>query len=135
MRRLSFVGFASVITVLVISAYVGRGTIFASEWRSYQKEYLKIMEDIFGERVQIQEGIQEVGALKVGRNDRCVTCHLGVDEPLLETSYLPNPFGPHPEIYHSLEEFGCTICHQGDGSALTAESAHKNTKFPEYRML
>jgi cbb3-type cytochrome oxidase cytochrome c subunit len=60
------------------------------------------------------------------RVDRCQTCHLGWNEELAED--LPQPYTKHPVpellAVHSPEKFGCTPCHRGQGSALTAGFAH-----------
>ncbi len=36
---------------------------------------------------------------------------------------------------HSLTEFGCVICHRGQGAATTVEEAHSSTKAWEQPML
>lgn len=68
---------------------------------------------------------------QVARFDRCTTCHAGMDQTggdSLETQLrgqLPQPYGSHPrpDLYcgptspHPLGAFGCTVCHDGQGSA------------------
>jgi len=57
----------------------------------------------------------------VPRFDRCTTCHLGIDEP----DRRETPFAAHPRLDlfaaadspHPMAEFGCTICHEGQGSS------------------
>ena len=44
-----------------------------------------------------------------------MTCHLGLKEPALKNA--PEPYRTHPQIYHDIEEFGCTVCHEGQGAA------------------
>lgn len=61
------------------------------------------------------------------RVDRCPTCHMGVDRPGFEGT--PHPFATHPDrdvllAHHPVEKFGCTICHAGQGIALTKKTAH-----------
>jgi mono/diheme cytochrome c family protein len=61
------------------------------------------------------------------RVDRCETCHAGIDRAGFEGQ--PNPYGTHPQrdillAHHPVEKFGCTICHAGQGVALTVSSAH-----------
>ena len=69
---------------------------------------------------------------KVTRYDRCMTCHLGIDKKGFEKSEgVPEPFCAHPELDlyvgadspHPVEKFGCTICHQGQGSATSFDWA------------
>jgi len=61
------------------------------------------------------------------RIDRCQTCHLGIKE-YDAMADAPQPFTSHPipELLekHNPEVFGCTTCHQGQGPALTAGTAH-----------
>ncbi len=56
--------------------------------------------------------------------DRCVTCHPGIDDPRMKNE--PQPFRTHPGDYlahHPAEQFGCTICHRGQGRSLVFEEA------------
>ncbi|HTL48374.1 MAG TPA: c-type cytochrome [Verrucomicrobiae bacterium] len=68
---------------------------------------------------------------KVPKVDRCVSCHLGIDQKGFEDA--PQPFRTHPnlDLYlgqnspHPMETIGCTICHGGSGhSANFTTSAH-----------
>lgn len=65
------------------------------------------------------------GELKA-RVDRCVTCHIGYNDPLFADA--PQPFTTHPVpellAIHDPEKFGCTSCHRGQGPALTKGDAH-----------
>jgi mono/diheme cytochrome c family protein len=59
------------------------------------------------------------------RVDRCTTCHLGVDDPLMDGA--PEPFTLHPRTAHtpgSFDRFGCTACHGGQGLATFEADAH-----------
>ena len=55
------------------------------------------------------------------RVDRCETCHAAIDRPGFEDA--PPPFRTHPKreaIFgkHPVGRFGCSICHEGQGTAL-----------------
>ncbi len=72
------------------------------------------------------------------RVERCQTCHLGIDRS--EMADAPQPFTTHPkrEVYfkaHPPEKFGCTPCHDGQGPALTVESAHRPRESWDHPML
>lgn len=71
-------------------------------------------------------GIQQIWLRDFdNRVDRCVTCHLGVADPLMEN--VPQPFGTHPRTPHAptaFDRFGCTSCHGGQGLATVAADAH-----------
>jgi len=66
----------------------------------------------------------------VARVDRCVSCHVAITKPGFEDQ--PNPWKTHPrrELFltaHDPDKFGCTPCHNGDGTAVNSEhSAHCN---------
>ncbi|NQU08269.1 MAG: c-type cytochrome [Candidatus Abyssubacteria bacterium] len=60
-----------------------------------------------------------------GVRDLCTTCHLGIDNPLFADA--PEPFRAHPEKMleqHPVEKFGCTICHNGQGTGTSTHAAH-----------
>jgi mono/diheme cytochrome c family protein len=68
-------------------------------------------------------GIQQLEALN--GIDRCTSCHLGIENPGMINE--ENPFSYHPGSFldnHITEEYGCTICHGGQGRALNPEDAH-----------
>jgi mono/diheme cytochrome c family protein len=61
------------------------------------------------------------------RVDRCQTCHVGVDRAGFEGA--EQPYATHPQrdvllAHHPVETFGCTVCHAGQGVALTVHTAH-----------
>ncbi|QDU63101.1 Cytochrome c [Planctomycetes bacterium Pan216] len=69
---------------------------------------------------------------KVTRFDRCQTCHLAIDQAgYTEQAGIKPPYLSHPNLDlfvganspHPVEKFGCTICHQGQGTATSFEWA------------
>ncbi|HSP93754.1 MAG TPA: c-type cytochrome, partial [Thermoanaerobaculia bacterium] len=59
------------------------------------------------------------------RVDRCTTCHLGVNDPLMKGA--SEPLRPHVQTAHTpsaFDRFGCTSCHGGQGPATSTEEAH-----------
>ena len=101
-----------------------------------------------------------LGMTETARFDRCRTCHLGIDRVLAgnvpefpfsstaaigadPTSWVkqagyPHPFATHPrpDVYltaaspHPLTEFGCTVCHDGQGSATSFHNAQHGPNHP-----
>ena len=69
----------------------------------------------------------------VGRVDRCVTCHIGIDRAGFED--VGQPLATHPDrsLYigkHPSNQFACTPCHDGQGVALNSvEQAHGDVAF------
>ena len=66
---------------------------------------------------------------KVEKVDRCITCHLGIDQKGFEDA--PSPFKTHPRFDlflspnspHPMEKFGCTVCHGGSGHSVSFVTA------------
>lgn len=97
------------------------------EWRGYQSDFRSLVAEKFGKEraAQIPAGLQQTWAKELGRVDRCTTCHQAIEWKGLEGA--KNPFRTHPkEILekHPVQQFGCTICHGGQGYATDVESAH-----------
>ena len=100
-----------------------------SEWRHYQKGYLRLIRSR-GEAVTLQRhfqpGIQQIWHPEIGVTDRCTSCHVGLKEVSL-TDVKLQPYRKHPVIPHTTEQYGCVMCHRGQGAATTVEEAHKST--------
>ena len=72
-------------------------------------------------QVLVRNVTDDLNFIQVPRIDRCMTCHLGIDNP--DYADAPQPYTTHPnlELYvdresaHSIDEFGCTSCHEGRG--------------------
>ena len=77
-------------------------------------------------------GIRQIHVPEAGLVDRCESCHLGIREPLtLTAADLGNKpvFASHPNrellTIHDPARFGCSLCHNGNGSAASSvEKAH-----------
>ncbi len=100
------------------------------QWKDYQSGFRQLVAKRFGAaRVQqVPSGIQQIWARDLGRVDRCVTCHQGVEWRGLENA--PRPYRSHPpEILakHPVAQYGCTSCHGGQGFAVDVEGAHATT--------
>jgi len=67
--------------------------------------------------------------MSVPKVDRCMTCHLGIDNPDFKDANQPLRTHPNLELYlgknsaHPVEEFGCTTCHDGRGRGTDFTSA------------
>lgn len=74
----------------------------------------------------------------VDRVDRCVTCHVAINRPGFDD--LPNPLKTHPDrkAYlgdnaHPTIVYGCSTCHDGQGSAVNSVAqAHGQVKYWEH---
>ena len=100
------------------------------QWRGYQKQYLRLIQgrgDATSLARRFPGGQQQIWLPELDVVDRCTTCHVGLREASL-VDVTAQPFRPHPPIPHKLTEFGCVLCHQGQGAATTVEEAHRSTK-------
>lgn len=93
------------------------------------------------------------GMTNVARFDRCRTCHALIDvvDDTVKTSVagafphgkkedgkFPHPFASHPNLGlylsatspHPLPKFGCTVCHEGQGSGTSFQNASHTPNDP-----
>lgn len=105
----------------------------APEWKTYQDEFKRLVQEKFGETQAqgVETGIRQIYIEKLQRVDRCITCHLGMEWEGFENA--PNPYKTHPKPElidkHLLKDYGCTLCHGGQGYATTVEQAHGMVEF------
>jgi mono/diheme cytochrome c family protein len=103
------------------------------------------------EQLVIPELTVDYNFAQIGRVDRCVTCHKGIDKikvnqatgeiiPLYTEENTENPvFRTHsrPELFvsslspHGASKMGCTVCHDGMGFGLTFNDAYHTPSTPE----
>lgn len=93
-----------------------------TEWRRYQKEYRKIQKHLSRQEDSGPVGLQQIWVQDLDRIDRCITCHAGMTNDGMKDS--PPPFRKHSYVYHDVEAFGCTICHEGQGLATEYADVH-----------
>lgn len=111
LRKYFAVASVLLLVVLAVSPFKD----FFREWKWYQYAYNGLITTL-PQRVKPADiGIKQIWVQKLDRVDRCITCHLGINEPALRNA--KQPFAAHPKIHHDVEEFGCTICHDGQGLA------------------
>jgi mono/diheme cytochrome c family protein len=63
----------------------------------------------------------------LGVVDRCVSCHVAMAPG--EESVTGTPLAAHPAVAHDPSEYGCTVCHGGQGRATRKEDAHGAVEF------
>ncbi len=126
-------------------------------WKEYQRQFVKLDDEITRQQVEKleaqpdseektdmlallakrQEGIdcrrtkiKQFWLTDFGTTDRCITCHQGVESPRFVDA--PQPLTTHPGKHidatrHPVDQYGCVICHRGQGVALTTSEAHAET--------
>lgn len=101
------------------------------EWKAHQTKYKQIFIDnarepeILEKAKAFKEGHQQIYLSTLNRVDRCMNCHLGVENPLMANA--ETPYKLHPGNYlenHPIAKFGCTACHEGQGRATNKKEAH-----------
>ena len=81
-------------------------TFLAVQYRESRLPWKKIQE-----RSQQAPQVRELYLPHWKTRERCLTCHFGIEE--ISSS-------------HPIADFGCTICHGGNGLALDKDLAHQN---------
>lgn len=127
-------------------AYLGAAALresYLAEWQKWQRQYRALLREKASDRLgrellrNFRIELKQVSVPALHAVDRCVTCHTGIDDPRMAN--VPQPFTVHPgDILknHPVDRFGCTICHQGQGSATTyRDAAHEGLEFWEQPLL
>jgi len=126
MNKLRWVyAFTSILFLIILS--VSPLKDYFSEWRITQQEFNQYIAKWPQKVKPVSIGLKQIWASDLDRVDRCVSCHVGIDNDKLVGA--DQPFSTHPDIEHGFEKFGCTICHGGQGLATTFEEAHEQTEF------
>ncbi len=129
--------FASISLLLAVVSAIAPTRDLFSEWRHYQRAYRQLIQqrpDAARLEKRFQSGIQQIWIPEQHVVDRCSTCHVALQENSL-ASQTTQPFRPHPPMPHALNEFGCVMCHHGQGAATTVTEAHYSTKAWEQPIL
>jgi cytochrome c2 len=104
------------------------------EWKRHQENVRRIVTERMGAEAaaRVPSGLRQTWIPALGRVDRCVTCHTTIDwGPELAAAPNPARSHPRPELLakHPVESYGCTLCHGGQGWAVTMEAAHGRVEF------
>lgn len=89
----------------------------------------KILKSLENPKIEIKQYFIE----DLNKVDRCTSCHIGIDSST--PNKLSSPYTSHPGYSIFLEnhppgQFGCTICHEGQGRATTSpDKAHGHVEF------
>ena len=131
MKRLLFLVFTALLSLLFVVAFWQDSN---REWTRYQRQFLGHLRK--DERRGLTGGIKQVIVSDLKRIDRCTTCHMAIDQPQL--ALAEEPFTVHPGDYlkwHPPEQFGCTVCHGGQGLATDVKGAHGEVEHWERPLL
>lgn len=129
--------------ILVIHGVVFYNQFF-HQWERNQHAYFdqaKVLAKTDAERAALagrKPRIEQIVVTNFGetRVDRCTTCHIASDDPRFATYAEPLKAHPYSEALgdvkkdgkwerrHKFAEFGCTVCHDGQGRGLDPEYSH-----------
>jgi len=129
--------FGVVSLILLLALAIAPAKEHFSQWHSYQRKYLALIHDrgdAISLRRRFEPGIHQIWLPELGVVDRCTTCHLGLKEAGL-SDVAQQPFRKHPVVPHSLDAFGCVVCHGGQGQATTVAEAHWSERAGEQPIL
>jgi mono/diheme cytochrome c family protein len=116
-----------ILIILIVTVWVRESQ--TSEWRKIQNEFAELIhqkDSISNSRPEAERinYIRQMVLEDLGRTDRCITCHLGIEDQQMEGQEQPH--ATHSGdllIWHPSDNFGCTICHGGQGRATTKTEA------------
>ncbi|MFN7923162.1 MAG: c-type cytochrome [Bryobacteraceae bacterium] len=131
------------IIALVIHGWVFYDQFF-HPWQRHQTAYFDQARGLTrndAERKELEERSPKIEQILVtrfgdGRVDRCTTCHIGADDPRFKDHAQPLKAhsysatlgdvqrGGKWERRHKFADFGCTVCHEGQGRGLKQHYAH-----------
>jgi len=131
----------SLLTIVILAGAAWREA-FGSEWRRHQRRYESILEtkatdqrgqDLL-ERFSVE--LRQTVVPELNSTDRCISCHTGIDDPRM--SDVGNPYSVHPGDLlrdHPPAQYGCTVCHRGQGLAVVFAEVKGDGYFWDYPML
>jgi sulfur oxidation c-type cytochrome SoxX len=122
---------------------------FFHKWESYQTAYFdqaRSLAKTDAEKSALDArtpGVEQIIVTSFGetRIDRCITCHAAMDDPRFKGH--AQPISTHPysaamgdtqvngkwERRHKFSDFGCTVCHDGQGRGLKTHYSHGEDEF------
>ncbi len=120
-RRLTL--FAATACIAFLMAAALKETMF-EEWREYQRMYreVRVMNALTRSDSILSDSpiaVDQIVLPALGRIDRCISCHQGIEDTLFARA--PLPLTAHSGSYlstHDIGTFGCTLCHGGNGRVL-----------------
>lgn len=122
---------------------------FFHKWENYQTAYFdqaRALSKTDAEKAALAARaprIEQALVTKFGDNrvDRCITCHLAMDDPRFKDHAQPLRTHPYTaalgdtlvngkwERRHKFSDFGCTVCHDGQGRGLQEHYSHGEDEF------
>lgn len=126
MRRNKLLLLGSSLAALLLLVAAAYQENFRKEWRALQRRYASRLPVDAAAGFEVQ--LRQVVAPALRATDRCVSCHVGMaagergvdGDPVLQR---------HPDVVHDPAEYGCVVCHGGQGRATDRADAHGAVHF------
>ena len=122
--------FAIVSVLFLVALAISPAKDALLEWRRYERQYARFA-DTRADRKQLladlQRGVDQIWIPQLGVVDRCTTCHQGINQASLNESSVPIVFRGHSSVPHPISQWGCVVCHRGQGRATEFREAHETT--------
>jgi mono/diheme cytochrome c family protein len=103
---------------------------YLRSWKHYERDYVRFAQSQPDTKRLLSDFRFEIDQIWIPQMqvvDRCTTCHQGITQPTLQDSSVPQPFRAHPPIPHRARDWGCVVCHRGQGLATQVRDAHETT--------
>lgn len=115
--------------LLLISSLLALGLLAAAAIEeNFFREWRRIQEEARGESGPVAVQLRQIVNPSLKTSDRCVSCHAGMapGEAMLRGAEV---LRPHKAVVHDPAEYGCTVCHGGQGQATEKDDAHGRVEF------
>jgi len=102
--------------------------VIAAVQENYLKEWRRIQGAARSEEGPIKELLRQVVNPGLRSSDRCTSCHVSMG-PGEQSVTGATILTPHKPVVHDPAEYGCTVCHGGQGLATEKSDAHGEVSF------
>jgi mono/diheme cytochrome c family protein len=109
------------LATLALLVYAAYSETVARDWRRLQRAYRARLPA--EQAAEFDVHLRQLYVPALGATDRCISCHVGMAPD--ETGIDGDPvFARHPDVTHDPGDFGCVVCHDGQGWATEVADAH-----------
>jgi mono/diheme cytochrome c family protein len=100
----------------------------AAVQENFLKDWRRIQAAGRSEEGPIEVRLRQIVNPGLGVSDRCISCHAGMG-PGEQGVTGHKAMAPHKPVVHDPAEYGCTVCHGGQGLATEQADAHGTVRF------
>jgi cytochrome c2 len=108
--------------------------IVAAVQENFLKEWRRIQASARADSGPVDVHLRQIVVPKLRVTDRYVSCHVGM-APGEQSVVGPRVVRAHKPVVHDPAEYGCTVCHGGQGRATDKDDAHGDVPFWPQPML